>query len=475
MRFSEAFGVERTRDDDWFDPVLFADTKLFVDPFLIFLDREDSRWGAAHARLIAFFNLVLTLLARAGRSRTSAHHAAARRLMVFPEPAEFCLGYSEGTTRGTGAGRGLQHPMIAAAEDAIELGMRSVRHFEELTLFEPGIGADRISDIVCNVLKKHFIEYTQDVARVHDVPVAALPIKHADWSDDQRRWVDRRVELPINPYNGDPILLAPERFLRSLPTVDPEDFWDWAWENENENIRGDFNYEIGRHVDAYTIARFARANRRLIRRYIRFLEENPKSPYDLEQDPLLEVRWYEAGAQVAAQTPLRFVPDRPEDFCQFVQTIIECFVHNVEQQDGWILLWSNGNPRAERIAQALFRSAVIHYCRANNIDLTGESNAGRGPVDFKFSQGWNRRALVEVKLTNNSRYWHGIERQTPQYMRSEEIRCGFFLSIGFRPLDFEPARVERVRSVAAKVAAETGYEVTAVPVDAQRKAPASRS
>jgi len=35
MRFSEAFGVVRGQGDDWFDPVLERDTRLFVDPFLI--------------------------------------------------------------------------------------------------------------------------------------------------------------------------------------------------------------------------------------------------------------------------------------------------------------------------------------------------------------------------------------------------------------------------------------------------------
>jgi len=29
------------------------------------------------------------------------------------------------------------------------------------------------------------------------------------------------------------------------------------------------------------------------------------------------------------------------------------------------------------------------YCQANNLDLSPESDAGRGPVDFKISQGFN--------------------------------------------------------------------------------------
>jgi hypothetical protein len=311
------------------------------------------------------------------------------------------------------------------------------------------------------------------VAR-HKVPTAAVPVIHARWSARFTRWEDDRVELPQNPRTQRGIILTPERFLRELPTVDPAEFWEWSWVNENESIRGEFNYEVATHVDAETIARFARQNPHIAQRYLENLEEHPKDPYDLDRDPALEVRWYELGAQLAAQTPLAFVPRSPTDFRRFIESIVQSFTHNVEEQDGWLLLWNDGRPRAERIVQALFRSTVIHYCRANDIDLTGEANAGRGPVDFKFSQGWQRRALVEVKLTNNSSYWHGLERQTPQYMRSEEIECGYFLSVGFRDPDFEKERLERVRRVAAGVAQNVSYSIEPLFVDARRKPPASR-
>lgn len=35
MKFSAHFGTARGRADDWFDPDLSIDTKLFVDPFLL--------------------------------------------------------------------------------------------------------------------------------------------------------------------------------------------------------------------------------------------------------------------------------------------------------------------------------------------------------------------------------------------------------------------------------------------------------
>lgn len=37
MRFSEFFHIKRDEDDDWFDPNLTLDTKLFIDPLLLCL------------------------------------------------------------------------------------------------------------------------------------------------------------------------------------------------------------------------------------------------------------------------------------------------------------------------------------------------------------------------------------------------------------------------------------------------------
>ncbi|GAA2386932.1 hypothetical protein GCM10009855_28800 [Gordonia cholesterolivorans] len=46
VQFSEYFDVAVDDDDDWFDPILDTDTRLFVDPFLIFKE-SDGPWSTA--------------------------------------------------------------------------------------------------------------------------------------------------------------------------------------------------------------------------------------------------------------------------------------------------------------------------------------------------------------------------------------------------------------------------------------------
>jgi hypothetical protein len=60
-RFSEVFGVQRTAADDWFDPLLSADTPLCVDPFLIYPDAAEP-WFGAHNHILDFFQMVFDLV-----------------------------------------------------------------------------------------------------------------------------------------------------------------------------------------------------------------------------------------------------------------------------------------------------------------------------------------------------------------------------------------------------------------------------
>src|SRR5690606_38322284 len=134
---------------------------------------------------------------------------------------------------------------------------------------------------------------------------------------------------------------------------------------------------------------------------------------------------------------------------------VEAFAHYVEHQDGWELLWTGKVPRRERHVQQLFRGSAIHYCRANDIDLTGEANAGRGPVDFKFARGWVARGLVEIKLMSSSHFWDGLLEQTPTYEVAEESKAAVLVAIAYTDDEMKADRLHKVRR-AADMASEKG-------------------
>ena len=210
MRFTGAFGITRGDDDDWFDPHLSVDTRLFIDPLLLFL-ADDGHWDGAHDELIAHFARCFELVARGG-SPTSTSVVLARRLLTFPEPSEFCLGYTAKGTRGSGSGARYAAVMMDGIAVAIAAGLERPEHIEEIGILNEGIGADGLSDAVCNVLKHRFIGYTQEIARRHSVPVQQHRVRNARCFSDLGRWMHKDVELPTNPTNGRPILLAPDYY-----------------------------------------------------------------------------------------------------------------------------------------------------------------------------------------------------------------------------------------------------------------------
>jgi hypothetical protein len=95
----------------------------------------------------------------------------------------------------------------------------------------------------------------------------------------------------------------------------------------------------------------------------------------------------------------------PTDLASFIaviEKVIEQYRLFVEGRRGWYLLWDGAQEKPELAAQLLFYGIARNYCTANGIVIDREVDFGRGPVDFKFSNGYERRAHLEVKTTASS-------------------------------------------------------------------------
>jgi hypothetical protein len=132
-----------------------------------------------------------------------------------------------------------------------------------------------------------------------------------------------------------------------------------------------------------------------------------------------------------------------------VRKICEHFRHLVEDNQLARLLYDEkGVRKHESAAQLLFFGIASAYCTANGLDLSPESDGGRGPVDFKVSSGFEGKVLVEIKLTSNNQLLHGFEVQLPIYMKAENtIRSIYFV------IDnggYSKARMDRFKDAVGK-------------------------
>src|SRR5437867_3227543 len=104
MLFSARNGVSLSSSDDWFDPILDTDTKLFIDPFLVFVHPKPP-FNTAHGRIVDFFDKAFQLAAQTRGNLTGLRYRKLLNILTFPEPRELCLGYTELGTAGSGSGR----------------------------------------------------------------------------------------------------------------------------------------------------------------------------------------------------------------------------------------------------------------------------------------------------------------------------------------------------------------------------------
>ena len=155
----------------------------------------------------------------------------------------------------------------------------------------------------------------------------------------------------------------------------------------------------------------------------------PKQAYDFAGDPEGLSAWLELGQTAAAANPLRFEL-RSQDAAgvrQVLTTIVEHVKHTIELRGLWKNLYdANGDPHHESYAQRLFFAMALSFCKANDVGIDPESNAGSGPVDFVVSRGFHARIAVELKLSTNPRLKHGYVKQLETYKASQETEAGLY-------------------------------------------------
>lgn len=476
MLFSEVFKVERKQDDEWFDSILTVDTQLFIDPFLLF-QQKTGFFADSHDKIINFFQRAFELAAKSGGNHKSISYKKLLNMLSFPEAKELCLGYAGGDVEGAGSGPGFSKKIAEVMIDSIKLGIQNMNHFEEMSILEKGIGRDRISDITANILKSDIIKYTQSICHKHNIPMERIKVRHSSFNETFLRWENDYVNLPVNIFGNRPvpILLIPEYALRELSTINPYDFLDWAWESQNETLRNDFNYELKNRIKKDDIIKIARSNIDLVKEFISFRENRLSFAYDLLLDKYGFYRWYEQTKNFKNDHPFILEPIKnTNDLPRFIVSLVKIFETFIVDNAGYKLLWNekpSKKPKIENASQLLFLGIVKHYCYANNVDISREVDIGRGPVDFKFSTGYEQRVLLEVKRASNSKFFDGMEKQLTQYLKSEGIKHGVYLVI--MQNDDELERADKIIQLAEKISKERNANIKAYVIDARDNKPSA--
>lgn len=424
ITFSEKYNISNDviERNAVFDVIMDVDTQVFIDPALLELCTE-KEFINAKSKAEKYFAGIITLL-KHSKNTTDMYWKRANTLLTFKEIRGTCFGYSKKNTSGNAIGSTLRKSILVTIKELISEGENDPTLFELLGVFQEKIGCDRISDLLTFILYENILEYTNRV--VTDCNLNSVNIKY-------KKCVYRTC---INPYNRSPLLLLPKIILSPLPIADSFDDIDLIC-FENQRVRDAINAYIdlgGRKtLSKAEILSLMKSNAEFRQTLLTSYKAIIKKPYDFQVDPAGEYIWCSTAKKYANDYPLNLSKVSLEtvaDVSNVVGRICSQYKTLIEDNGLSNLLYdSTGKSKHESAAQLLFYGIADSYCAANNIDLSPESNAGRGPVDFKLSRGSTDKVIVEVKLTSNPQLKHGIEKQVPIYMAQEKTKKAIYLII----------------------------------------------
>ena len=467
--FSEAFGIPAADLDtlDLLDPILNADTKLFIDPLLLRSSKNGHVQQDALQLLKQRFGNIIRL-GLASKEPTDAAWKAAHRLLDLEERKETCLGFGGSSVSGSSRPERVKSAILRTTLQVISLGIDDPEIISLMGFLENDVGPDTISDLTTNAIFPALEKITADVCQRYGI------LRQQFFIEGQP------VNLPTNPFSNGRygIALVPRDILRELPIAS-----DWS-----DVSRVAFENKLIRDRVNLLIADFAKATISEKKRVLKtaalqsaeaFLDmfdgllSVPDKAYSSEQDQAGIYAFRQALREVASQYPHKI--DRPKGYSKqelkrVVDDIVDQFKKLIERNDISDLLWHGGQPRNEKAAQLVFFAVADAYCKANNIDISPETDSGGGPVDFKFSTGYDGRYLVELKLSTG-RVVHGYKTQIAVYREASEKCDATFLVVSVGKIG---KKLTTIRAHQRRTREDGAQAPEIVVVDATKKASASK-
>lgn len=146
------------------DVTLAVDTKLFIDPLLLERSKQAEINKDASQDSRKHFESIIKFLQLTQRPDDMAWRTA-RKLLEFHEIRGTCLGYGVSSIGGSGFGRELTRRVLSDGKEIVDLGVHDPDLFAAMALLEEDIGADRISDMTTNVIRKALIAFNRRVLK----------------------------------------------------------------------------------------------------------------------------------------------------------------------------------------------------------------------------------------------------------------------------------------------------------------------
>ncbi len=435
LLFSDYFNIEKCKLDEYgaLNICLSADMPLFIDPFLLFAS-DDHNYKQLHQNLIDHL-LILKEIAIEDKV-TGADNSIFR----FPEIKQNWLGVSKFGNEGHGLGKDFAKKVIKSFNGFYnsfgDENITSETHIEKLTILNPGIGRDFISDFTTNLILDYLLTYTESFAlkylsqnQIQEFSINSI------FDKKFKRWMPKRYKLPYLylEERGDFIILTPLDILtKDESAINNSEFYSNFLSVANSIKNTDLRNSINEYFRSllpkkptqkdrtYAINRTANRFPDIIDYYIKSKEDNKDTVTKLTKDRIKKL----TSELTEAISSLGDILFENSDFYKIVPNSYDEALKRVhflkdviENNDGYRVFYNDGIAIAkEDTIQRIFRLTWF----ATPFDINAEVNNGRGPADYKVSYGANDSTIVEFKLGKSSSLTKNLENQTDIYKNASK-------------------------------------------------------
>jgi hypothetical protein len=220
--FNNYFGIT-DKSSSHLDILLNNDIEVFIDPYHIANNRFDNEIArAVYFRIKSFFTTLNTKYVLPIKRKEGI-----RFLSPLKEANEYHLGYSfKNKGKGVGSIKAKTIFDSLSKNGFIQQGITITNEAHNVLLLVEGIGQDNMSDILANVCRDLFAEYTSQQCQKYGIKTSLFSIKF--YNDTTQKWETKEVQLPS--YKGQKIILIPQ-FLASKTLVYPNRY-NWLVSRE---------------------------------------------------------------------------------------------------------------------------------------------------------------------------------------------------------------------------------------------------
>ncbi|MER2169190.1 MAG: hypothetical protein ABS938_01005 [Psychrobacillus psychrodurans] len=451
--FSDFFEIDSNLLDNYgaFDVSLVNDLPLFIDPFLLFNSKKQV-YQELHQSILKY------LMFLKQKSETiEISKGQLKSWYMFPEIKQNWLGFSKKGNGGSGLGLDFAHALHSNLNNLFNnFGVGEVSkssHLEKLCIIKSGVGKDNISDFTTRLIHEYLLKFTQEFALTHldKKFIKNIRVSNVRFNYSTSSWESDLFSLPF--YIDDYVLLTPiDMLTRDDTWINKADvfrnYYQVVGSIDNDSLRSQIDNYFMEHISQNSkqgerneiIAKIIMEFPLFIDYFIKFKEDNG----DLaEQSSLDKVKDSEKIYLELFKKLSQLLQDNTDFYTKTEDTYEESlkrliFLKQViEHNDGYKIFYHKGKPMTkEDDIQILYRLTWF----ATIVDVNREVNNGRGPVDFKISDGSKDSTIIEFKLASNSKLKKNLEKQVEVYMQANQTTKHFKAIVFFTQQEEDKVR-----------------------------------